>query len=312
MNQQIARQTRWGRPEIYARAADLASRIAQIWPGPAAGSAEPADPVWEVVTRALAEIPAGAWTTYGDIAALIGSHPVAIGTRLATQPAPNAHRVLTASGQVSDGFHWLDGRADDPRTMLESEGVIFDGRGRADPQQRLTVEDLAQLAAVTIGEPPESLPEPHDEGDCLNRFDEQLTAHQAPATVDAVGIVAEAWITMGGWVWWGRGSETSCFLVAREGPRRSDSIWPVVLYPTGKCEVVFQYLASRPPFDDIQLRQELRERLNKIPGVDLPAAKLELRPGFPVEILADEQARDVFIDTLAWFYQEANAIKDVS
>jgi hypothetical protein len=31
-----------------------------------------------------------------------------------------------------------------------------------------------------------------------------------------------------------------------------------------------------------------------------------------VEILADEQARDVFIDTLACFYQEANAIKDVS
>lgn len=312
MSQQIARQPRWGRPEILARAADLAIRIAQTWPGPTAGNAEPADPVWEVATRALAEIPAGAWTTYGDIAALIGSHPVAVGTRLASHPAPNAHRVLTASGQVSEGFHWLDGRTDDPRAMLEAEGVIFDDRGRADPQQRLSVEDLAQLAGVTIGEPPESQPEPPDERDYLKRFDQQLTVHQGPATVDAVDIVLEAWVTMGGSVWWGRGGETSCFLVAREGPRRSDNIWPVVLYPTGKCEVVFQYLASRPPFDDIQLRQEFQQRLNKIPGVDLPTAKLELRPGFPVETLADEQARDMFIDTLGWFYQEANVTKDVS
>lgn len=62
----------------------------------------------------------------------------------------------------------------------------------------------------------------------------------------------------------------------------------------------------RPPFDDIQLRQEFRERLNKIPGADLPEAKLELRPGFPLELLNDQAARDQFIDALAWFYNQAN------
>jgi hypothetical protein len=53
-------------------------------------------------------------------------------------------------------------------------------------------------------------------------------------------------------------------------------MWPrseILLYPTGKCEVVFQHMAIRKPFDDVQLRQEFRERLNKVPSVNLPAAK---------------------------------------
>lgn len=69
-------------------------------------------------------------------------------------------------------------------------------------------------------------------------------------------------------------------------------------------------MAIRPPFDDVQLRQEFRERLNKIPGVGLPAAKLELRPGFPLGILADVEAQTLFIDALDWFYQQANPPSD--
>jgi hypothetical protein len=92
--------------------------------------------------------------------------------------------------------------------------------------------------------------------------------------------------------------------MARQG-RRPHNLWPVVLYPTGKCEVVFQHMAIRKPFDDVQLRQEFRERLNKIPGVDLPAAKLELRPNFLLKLLADAEARATFIDALTWFYNQA-------
>jgi alkylated DNA nucleotide flippase Atl1 len=307
MNQEIAREERWGRPQIRNRAANLAARVAQIWPGPVTVNPEPLDPAWDAATRALAEIPSGAWTTYGDIAALTGSHPVAVGNHLASKPTPNAHRVLTATGQISEGFHWLDDRIDDPRTVLEAEGVIFDDRGRANLGQRLTVEDLAQLAGVTIGEPPEALPEQPHEENYLNRFEKLLMAHQSKATAEGVDIVANAWVDMGGGIWWGRGSETSCFLVARESDHPRGNIWPVVLYPTGKCEVVFQHMAIRAPFDDVQLRQEFRERLNKIPGIDLPAAKLELRPGFPLEIFADEEARSLFIDALGWFYRQANS-----
>ena len=306
MNREIAGMARWGASEIGARAAQLADRIIRIWPGPA-DEVEPVNTAWEVAARALAQIPAGAWTTYGDIAALIGSHPIAVGTRLATQPAPNAHRVLQVNGRVSENFRWLEpGRSDDPRAILESEGVVFDEHGRADPQQRLNVEDLAQLAGVTTEEPPEFLPEPSADDDYLNRFEQLMTAHQTTATIEGIDTVVTAWTDMGGGIWWGRGSETSCFLVARKDDHRLGNIWPVVLYPSGKCEVVFQHMSIRPPFDDVQLREEFRQRLNKIPGVDLPSSKLELRPGFPLSVLSDEEARSLFLDALGWFYLQAN------
>jgi len=50
---------------------------------------------------------------------------------------------------------------------------------------------------------------------------------------------------------------------------------------------------------------ELRDRLNKIPGVDLPTSKFELRPGFPLAILADPAALAVFVEALTWFYEQA-------
>ena len=123
--------------------------------------------------------------------------------------------------------------------------------------------------------------------------------------MNSVVLVLDAWASKGGGLWLGRGGETSCFLMAREG-QRPRNLWPIVLYPTGKCEVVFQYLAVRPPFDDVQLRREFRDRLAKIPGVNLPDSKLELRPGFPVELLAEDASRKTFIAALNWFYEQAN------
>lgn len=302
MNQEIAAQPRWGRPQILARAANLAKRIAQEWPGPV-DVTEPLDPAWEVAVRALAEIPAGGWTAYGDVAALIGTHPIAVGSRLANYAIPNAHRVLQSDGKISPNFRWTDGRSDSPRELLEAEGVVFDDHGRAIPQQRLNTEDLAELAGITLDELPESLPDLQVTDALMTRFTELLADAQTTATVTAVVHVIDAWTSLGGTLWLGRGNETSCSLMAREG---QDSLWPVVLYPTGTLEVVFQYLATRSPFDDLELRQEFRHRLNKIPGVDLPEAKLELRPGFPLELLTDPSSREVFIDALTWFFHQAD------
>jgi hypothetical protein len=53
------------------------------------------------------------------------------------------------------------------------------------------------------------------------------------------------------------------------------------------------------------MREEFRERLNKIPGVDLPASKIELKPGFPLKVLAAPASRDLFNEILGWFYDQA-------
>lgn len=148
MNQRIAQQNTWGPAQIRARAAELVDRIVDLWPGPVEAVPESTPAVWDRMTRVLAAMPAGKWTTYGDLAALIGTHPVPVGSRLATVPTPNAHRVLQVEGTVSGGFAWIDhDRTDDPRTLLEQEGVRFDDKGRAEQSQRMHLDDLSALLA---------------------------------------------------------------------------------------------------------------------------------------------------------------------
>jgi hypothetical protein len=117
--------------------------------------------------------------------------------------------------------------------------------------------------------------------------------------------VLEAWEGMGGTLLYGSGGETSCFLMARGRDHELGNIWPATIYPSGKFEIVFQHLSVRTPFDDIALREEFRQRLNQLPGVEIAAARIALRPGFPLAVLADPKARDVLVEQLAWFYQQA-------
>ncbi|KOX35528.1 DNA-binding protein [Streptomyces sp. NRRL F-4707] len=101
---------------------------------------------WTILHTLLGAIPSGRWTTYGDVASVIGSHAVPVGTHLATcDQCPNAWRVLTASGRVSAGFQWTGpSRTDAPADVLVGEGVRFDG-GAAVPEARLSVEVLRSL-----------------------------------------------------------------------------------------------------------------------------------------------------------------------
>jgi alkylated DNA nucleotide flippase Atl1 len=310
MNQEIANHEHWGRPQVLARADALAERVASLWPGPVAGAGR-LDVAWTVMNQALAELPAGSWTSYGDIAALIGTHPVPVGMRLATHPAPNAHRVLQADGAISPGFRWPDpDRTDDPRDLLRAEGVHLDERGRADPSQRIRPEELAQLAGTALDDQPDLLPSArHDEDAALrDRFVEQLTDMQGADVAQATIDVLNAWVAMGGTLLYGKApSETSCFLMARTENDVRGTIWPMTLYPSGACEVVFQYLSTRQPFEDVTLREEFRQRLNKVPGVGLAEAKLALRPSFPLKVLINPDDRDLLVEQLGWFHERANA-----
>ncbi|WP_018681285.1 GmrSD restriction endonuclease domain-containing protein [Actinokineospora enzanensis] len=304
MNHEIARAATWGPGSIRARADRLATAVTKTWPGPTSVGKD-AEPAWDLMNAVLAALPAGAWTTYGDLAAVIGSHPIAVGARLASEWAPNAHRVLQVGGTVSPNFAWVDpGRTDDPAGLLSAEGVVFDERGRAARDQRFTLDDLAELVGVDL----EEHAEPDDDFDRLGgRFEEQLTASASDEVCAAVDEVVEGWIELGGWVELGTArTETSCFLFARGRDHENGNIWPVVLYPaTGRVEIVFQHLRVRPPFTDPALREELRTRLNRMPGVSIPRAKTELRPSFALSVLADPLARREFRDTLRWFHEHA-------
>lgn len=159
-NRRIAELERWGAAEIAARATELAGRAVALWPAPLPKVNQPgaSNRDWSLLRQALVALPEGTWTTYGNLAALIGSQALPVGQYLANTPAlTNAYRVLTVDGKVAEQFHWSDPNdTRDVHMVLRDAGVTIDEHGTADPSQLLTVQDL--VALVGLAEPLEPSP----------------------------------------------------------------------------------------------------------------------------------------------------------
>ena len=90
------------------------------------------DKVYQIVKQ----IPYGSVMSYGDVAELLGNKRMSrqVGWALHVNPAPGiipCHRVVNRFGEVSKAFAF--GGQNAQRTLLESEGVIFDQKGRVKP-----------------------------------------------------------------------------------------------------------------------------------------------------------------------------------
>ena len=98
---------------------------------------------WDALHKLLNEVRSGEWTTYGDLANLVESSPIAVGRHIATcGDCSGGYRVLNSDGSVSDNFNWSDPTDErDPIQVLIDEGVLFPG-GKADADQRLSVDAL--------------------------------------------------------------------------------------------------------------------------------------------------------------------------
>jgi alkylated DNA nucleotide flippase Atl1 len=94
---------------------------------------------WTELHEVLAAVPAGRWTTYGDLAGLVGTAARPLGQHIQSCPScPNPHRVLGADRTPRPGFAWGDPA--DTRSQqeaLEAEGIPFSG-GAADSSLRWT------------------------------------------------------------------------------------------------------------------------------------------------------------------------------
>ncbi|MBT2457818.1 DUF262 domain-containing protein [Streptomyces sp. ISL-86] len=321
MNRRIAATERWGSAEILARADDLADRAIRLWPAPLSGvgRAERSRD-WGLAHQVLAALPHGTWTSYGDLAAYVGSGAQAVGNHLAkTDGVANAYRVLNADGKVAEGFQWAGQDGGDVRVRLGADGIRFTATGAADPAQRLTSGDLALLIVDAEGEDEEEAREAAGMGEVAReetgrkgvetraaRFFRQLAADDTPETVAAVRELMAGWERLGGWIGHGAGEVmTSAFLMLGSAGDPGKGIWPIVLYPGsgrgGVAEVVFQHLAKREPFTERSLRAELLDRINELKDVSLPQGKLELRPNFRLSALEDERSRELLLQTLGWF-----------
>ncbi len=125
-------------------------------------------------------------------------------------------------------------------------------------------------------------------------------AARRPASLAAMQAVADHWRQLGGYFDFGSGS---VFLTSPLAAPPGHGVWAFAIYSGGKVEVVFQHLARRSVFTQEAKREELRTRLNAIPGVTpLPADVLERRPGFDMQELETPDALEAFLDVLTWFH----------
>jgi alkylated DNA nucleotide flippase Atl1 len=301
LNQLVLGAPTWGRAQIIARGEWFAEQILRQWSGPDERlQSSDTGRDWSLVHEAIMAIPAGHWSSYGDVAALVGTHPVPLGVHLASTEVLGAHRVLQGGGTISPGFRWPDPADErEPRAVLEEEGLTFSPNGAADEGARLSTTALAErIGLVTDG---------FDGIDAASdgTFIGQLSSANPPASVCAVSELFDAWRGLGGTVEFGTNRESSAFMTA---PRQSESgphHWPFTIYPiSGTVEVVFQHLRVRPPFDDLALRQQFRERLNAVPGIKLAESRIDKRPSFPIDVLTSESSREGVVTALQWFVDQ--------
>jgi alkylated DNA nucleotide flippase Atl1 len=151
LNRALAEQHAWGGDEILARADELADHAIAIWPSPIPGVAEqPSGFDWSRINAAVAAIPRGRWTTYGELAQLAGTAAMPVGQHVANTPGlDNAYRVLGGDGKPRPDFRWVN--PDDlrnPVDLLKEDGVRFNANGVVDPSQRITAAELFSLIEV--------------------------------------------------------------------------------------------------------------------------------------------------------------------
>jgi methylated-DNA-protein-cysteine methyltransferase-like protein len=87
------------------------------------------------ILAVVRRVPRGRVATYGQVATLAGlpGHAREVGRCLAGLPEGSTvpwQRVINARGEVSSRGLWGDDQRQ--RALLESEGVVFDRRGRVD------------------------------------------------------------------------------------------------------------------------------------------------------------------------------------
>jgi hypothetical protein len=79
-----------------------------------------------------------------------------------------------------------------------------------------------------------------------------------------------------------------------------DTWYPLFsIWHPGRIELQFSVWKSRPVLRDEARRHAFRERLNQIPGVEIPFDKIGAFPSLPLAALEDPTARAIFKDAFA-------------
>jgi hypothetical protein len=85
------------------------------------------------------------------------------------------------------------------------------------------------------------------------------------------------------------------------------SYYPAFLKPHDRATTSLAWLKDRPPFDSLELRQELLDRLKLIPGMQMTANAIKGEPGVSLKQLADPTVLNQLLGVWSWIVDRIKA-----
>ena len=147
---------------------------------------------WSALHAILEALPAGHWTTYGNLADAVGTAAQPLGAHVAgCEQCTNAHRIRSGDGTVAPNFRWSGPDDDrDPMEMLRAEGALVNGK--PDPALELSSDDLKSLSSTN---PRLARAGCHPHRDCFAR---RVAANCASALATKRNSAAARWLARAG------------------------------------------------------------------------------------------------------------------
>jgi len=102
--------------------------------------------------------------------------------------------------------------------------------------------------------------------------------------------------------WFGKGKRSGSIVPVLDLP--GNSHYPFAIWTYGKIEIYFQWYKDKPPFDSIEKRKKILEKLNEINGVSIPEDRIDSRPSFDITLLKEKSEYEKFIRIYDWFFDE--------
>lgn len=192
LNKWIAGRDSWTRSDILERGEYIADLIASNWVPPVSvGLVIPSALEEARLARAVAEVPAGRWTTIGELSDHLESSPIEVSKLLRSKEIEFAWRVMDATGQHADQLaEPASARALTNRLL--DEGVQLDASGRALRSQYWSYSESSNLAGSGLEADSSDLSGPVREflNSAANRLPEPMS--------NALHSTLSDWASLGG------------------------------------------------------------------------------------------------------------------
>jgi hypothetical protein len=189
--------------------------------------------------------------------------------------------------------------------------------GQMDPAEVLAVEikqfvglELKTLVPRVIGQTVEAERKKGGSGPAEKQWDEDsffedLRQRRGNKEADAARTIL-AWAKEAQLrLWSGKGNNYGSFFPMLDFKREPH--WTVSVWTYGRVEIPFQWMVPRKPFGDQARRLELRNRLNKIPGIEIAADAITRRPTIPLVAFTNPTVLQEFLGVLDWYIVEVKA-----